>query len=181
MFFMSRWTQFATFGLVIVVVTFFVFGLRVRGEPQPSSGPAPDFTLTTFDGETIRLSQFRGKVVVINFWASWCIPCRDESPFLEKTWRDYKNRGVVFIGVDWSDPEPDARKYIKEFDLTYYNGTDIGTKIGQLYRIKGVPETFFVSKDGNLQGNALGPITRDSSYMTHAQFIQKLEELIAQK
>ncbi len=176
---MSRWTQFATFGFVIIVVTFFSFGLKVRGELQPSSGSAPEFMLTTFEGEAIRLSQFRGKVVVINFWASWCIPCREEAPFLEQTWRAYKDRGVVFIGVDWSDPEPDARKYIKEFDLTYYNGPDIGTKIGQLYRIRGVPETYFINKDGKLSGNALEPITQESTYMTHAQFIQKLEELIA--
>ncbi|MBI3741826.1 MAG: TlpA family protein disulfide reductase [Chloroflexi bacterium] len=162
----------------MAIVAFFAFGLKVRGEPQPSSGLAPDFTLITFNEETIRLSQLRGQVVVINFWASWCIPCRAEAPFLEKTFRDYKNRGVVFIGVDWSDPEPDARKYIAEFNLTYYNGPDIGTKIGQLYRIRGVPETFFVGKDGNLYGNALGPITRDSSYMTHAQFIAKLDELL---
>lgn len=178
---MSRWTQFAVFGFVIAAVVFFSFGLKIRGESQPSSGLAADFALTTFDEQTIRLSQFRGQVVVINFWASWCIPCREEAPFLEQTYRAYKDRGVIFIGVDWSDPEPDARKYIKEFDLTYYNGPDIGTKIGQLYRIKGVPETFFVGKDGNLHGNVLGPITRESTYMTHAQFIQKLEELIAQR
>lgn len=178
---MSRWIQLSVFGLVIALIAFFAFGLRVRGESQLSSGPAPDFTLTTFDGETIRLSQFRGKVGVINFWASWCIPCRDEAPFLEKTWRAYKDRDVVFIGVDWNDPESNAQAYIKEFNITYLNGPDIGNKIGYVYRIKGVPETYFVGKDGNLHGNVLGPITPDSSYMTQIQFIQKLEELIAEK
>ena len=178
---MPRWLQFSIFGFVIAISAFFAFGLRVRGEAQPSSGPAPDFALTTFDGETIRLSQFRGKVVVINFWASWCIPCRDEAPFLEKTWHDYRDRGVVLIGVDWSDPETDARRFIKEFNITYPNGPDIGTKIGQLYRIRGIPETYFVGKDGNLHGNSLGPVLPESPYMTQVQFIQKLDALLAQK
>ena len=178
---MPRWIQVVVFGLVIALIMFFAFGLKIRGEAQLSSGRAPDFTLNTFDGQTVQLSQLRGQVVVINFWASWCIPCREEAPFLEKAWRAYKDRRVVFIGVDWNDPEPDARAYIKEFALTYLNGPDIGNKIGYLYRIKGIPETYFVGKDGNLHGNALGPIAPNSPYMTQAQFIQKLEELIAEQ
>ncbi len=178
---MPRWVQIIIFVAVIAVIGFFAFGLRVRGAPQPATGPAPDFTLKTFDGASIKLSELRGKVVVINFWASWCGPCRDEAVFLEKTWRQYKDRDVVFLGVDWVDPEPDARAYIKEFNITYPTGPDLGTAIGPLYRIKGVPETYFVGRDGNLSGNALGPITKDSVYMTERQFFQKLEELIAQK
>ena len=162
--------------LVVGVVAFFAVGLRARGELQPSAGLAPDFSLTTFDNKTIQLSQLRGKVVVVNFWASWCVPCRDEAAFLEKTSREYRARGVVFIGVDWSDPEPDARKYLKEFNITYANGIDLGTKIGQAYRIRGVPETYFVGKDGTLRGNVLGPITPTSEFMTQAEFLKKLEQ-----
>lgn len=176
---MPRWAQITVFVLVISVLGFFAFGLRARGESQPATGAAPDFTLNTFDGQQVKLSDFRGKVVVINFWASWCVPCRDEAAFLERTWRQYKDRGVVFLGVDWVDPEPDARAYIKEFNITYLNGPDLGSSINPLYKIRGVPETFFVGKDGNLYGNSLGPITPDSSYMTEAQFRQKLEQLLA--
>lgn len=176
---MPRWIQILAFALVIVLILFFGFGLRVRGEAQPSSGPAPDFTITSFEGQEISLTELRGKVVVINFWASWCAPCRDEAPFLERTWQQYKDRGVVFLGVDYVDSETTAKAYLKEFGITYFNGPDIGSEISQRYRIKGVPETYFVGKDGNLSGNALGPITRDSAFMTERQFIQKLEELLA--
>lgn len=178
---MPRWVQIVVFIAVIALIGFFAFGLRVRGAPALGSGPAPDFTLKSFDGQSLKLSDLRGKVVIINFWASWCGPCRDEAAFLEKTWRQYKDRGVVFLGIDYNDVEPNARAYLKEFDITYYNGPDLGGIISPLYRIKGVPETYFVGKDGNLYGNALGPITRDSGYMTEREFIRKIEEMLAQK
>ena len=178
---MSRMFQIAIVLVVIGIIAFFAFGLRFRNELQPSTGVAPDFTITSFDGKTTyTLSQLKGKVVVINFWASWCIPCRDEAALLEKTWKAYKDRGVVFIGIDWSDPEPDALKYIAEFKLTYFNGRDLGTKIGQQYRIKGVPETYFIGKDGTVRGNSLGPITPDSGFMTEAQFTAKLDALLGE-
>ncbi|MCI0478839.1 MAG: TlpA family protein disulfide reductase [Anaerolineales bacterium] len=176
---MPRWIQVLVFVLIIGLILLFAFGLRARGEPPRSSGAAPDFAITSFEGQTIKLSELRGKVVVINFWASWCAPCRDEAPFLEKTWRQYKDRGVVFIGVDYIDSETAAKAYLKEFGITYFNGPDIGSEIYQRYRAKGVPETYFVGKDGNLAGNALGPIARDSMFMTERAFVQKLEELLA--
>ena len=176
---MPRWIQVLVFVLIIGLILLFAFGLRARGEPQVSSGPAPDFSITSFEGQTIKLSELRGKVVVINIWASWCVPCRDEAPFLQKTWQQYRDRGVVFIGVDYVDSETAAKAFLKEFGVTYFNGPDIGSEIYQRFRAKGVPETYFVGKDGNLAGNALGPITRDSTYMTERAFVQKLEELLA--
>jgi len=179
---LSRWGQIAIVAVIIGTVAFFAVGLRLRGQSQPALGPAPEFSISSFDAKSsLTLAQLRGQVVVINFWASWCDPCREEAEFLEKTWRAYRDRGVVFIGVDWSDPEADAQKYIAQYKLSYFNGPDLGTKIGQAYRIRGVPETYFVDKRGNLRGNALGPITPESGFMTEAQFIAKLEELIAEK
>jgi cytochrome c biogenesis protein CcmG/thiol:disulfide interchange protein DsbE len=174
-----RWIQVLVFVLIIGLILLFAFGLRARGETQVSSGPAPDFGITSFEGQTIKLSELRGKVVVVNIWASWCVPCRDEAPFFQKTWQQYKDRGVVFIGVDYVDSETAAKAYLKEFGITYFNGPDIGSEIYQRFRAKGVPETYFVGKDGNLAGNALGPIARDSAYMTERAFVQKLEELLA--
>ena len=113
---------------------------QVQKKPM-EKGLAPDFTLTSFKGQTYTLSQLRGKVGIINFWASWCPPCREEAAYLEQTWRKYKDKGVIFIGVDYADAEKPALAYIKEFDITYFNGPDLGTRISQSYNIKGVPET----------------------------------------
>ena len=100
--------------LVGVVAVAAVFGLALidRNAGQPTSGPAPDFTLTTLDGQDVRLSDLRGQVVVINFWASWCVPCRDEAPALQAVWERYRDRGVVLLGVAWTDTERNARAFI---------------------------------------------------------------------
>ncbi len=167
------WPHYTAFGLVIALLALLAWRLtKVQNGPL-SEGKAPDFTLTTFQGETITLSELRGRVVVINFWASWCPPCRQEAPYLEATWRKYKEQGVVFIGVDYVDTEPEALAYIEEFDITYPNGPDLQTRISQAYNIQGVPETFFIAKDGTLRGVHIGPLVPP-------QLDQKIEELLAE-
>ncbi len=158
----SGWGRVARWAAVLLVVG--LIALLGWGVVQAATGPrdsgmAPDFTLTGFDGRTVTLSQLRGQVVIVNFWASWCPPCREEAAYLERTWRKYEGTGVVFIGVDWVDTQKEALAYIKEFDITYLNGPDIGTRIAQAYRIQGVPETFFVDKMGRLRGVKIGPLS----------------------
>jgi cytochrome c biogenesis protein CcmG/thiol:disulfide interchange protein DsbE len=158
----GRWGWIArSFAVLGVVALLGLVGWgMVRAQAGPkSSGLAPDFTIHTFDGESVTLSELRGQVVVINFWASWCPPCRDEAPYLERTWREYQDQGVVFIGVDYVDTEPEALAYIEEFDITYPNGPDLRTEISQAYQIQGVPETFFVGVDGTLRGAKIGPLS----------------------
>jgi cytochrome c biogenesis protein CcmG, thiol:disulfide interchange protein DsbE len=136
-----------------IVITAVVVGLALarQGLSQPTSGPAPDFTVTTFDGETIRLSDLRGQVVVINFWASWCGPCREEAPALERVWQRYREQGVVILGVTYADNERDSRAFIDEFGMTYPNAPDIGTFISkEQYHIVGVPESFVIDQNGNV-------------------------------
>lgn len=152
------WPKILAYGFVLSLLGLLGWGLlKVSAGPR-SEGPAPDFSLQTFDGQEIVLSELRGKAVIINFWASWCPPCREEAAYLESTWRNYKDQGVVFLGVDYVDTEAEALAYITEFNITYPNGPDIGTRISQAYRIQGVPETFFVAKDGTLRGVKIGPL-----------------------
>jgi len=140
---------------------------------QVDSGTAPDFTITSFESETITLSELRGQVVIINFWASWCPPCREEAAYLEATWRKYQDRGVFFIGVDYADTEKEALAYLKEFDITYFNGPDIGTRISHDYRMGGVPETFYLTKNGELHGLKIGPLYPP-------ELDRRIEELLAE-
>ena len=122
--------------------------------------PAPDFTLTTFEGTAISLEDLRGKPVVINFWASWCPPCRIEAPLIERTWREYKNRGLIFLGVNIQDRKEDALNYIREFDITYPNGPDPTGEISIDYGVSGLPVTFFVSSKGEIVRRWVGAIEK---------------------
>jgi cytochrome c biogenesis protein CcmG/thiol:disulfide interchange protein DsbE len=111
---------------------------------------APSFTLTLFDGKVVRLADFRGKAVLVNFWASWCVPCRAEAGALERAWQKYKDRGVVFLGVNIQDKEEDARAFMKEFGITYLNGQDASGKIAVDYGVWGIPESFFIDPQGRI-------------------------------
>ncbi|MEJ5246929.1 MAG: TlpA disulfide reductase family protein [Caldilinea sp.] len=132
--------------------------IQTNQSEHRASGQAPPFTFTTFDGETISLEDLRGRGVVLNFWASWCAPCRDEAPLLEAMWRREKDNGIVFIGLDYLDQEPAARAYLAEFNITYPNGPDLQSAAARRYGIKGVPETFFIDPDGVIQEVVVGPI-----------------------
>lgn len=168
-----KWGRIAAYGLLVVLVGFLALGLLNAYKAPLEAGKAPDITITTFEGEPVTLSELRGQVVIINFWASWCDPCREEAAYLENTWRKYQDQGVMFIGIDYVDTEREALAYIDEFDITYPNGPDIGTRISDAYQIQGVPETFFIAKDGTLRGNHIGPLYPPT-------LDEKIEELLAE-
>ena len=113
--------------------------------------PAPDFEVETFDGETLRLSDLNGKVVVLNFWASWCPPCRWEMPFFESMWQEYRDRGVVFVGIAMSDTLEKAGEFAEEAGVTYPIGLDATNEIVRAYEVLSLPTTFFIGKDGNIE------------------------------
>jgi cytochrome c biogenesis protein CcmG/thiol:disulfide interchange protein DsbE len=124
--------------------------------------PATPFTLTAFGGTPIALEALRGKVVVVNFWASWCNPaCYDEAPVLERAWRTYRDRGVVVVGVDMQDTPDAAQAFIERFGLTFPNAPDVGGKLAVEYGVYGVPETFFVDRRGRIHAKHVGALTDD--------------------
>jgi cytochrome c biogenesis protein CcmG, thiol:disulfide interchange protein DsbE len=142
-----------------------VFGLALarQNKSQPKSGPAPEFSLTTFDGQSFKLSDLKGKVVMINFWASWCGPCKDEAPALQATWDAYKSRGdVVFVGIAYADNGPRSLDFIKQYGVTYLNGPDLGTRISENYNIQGVPESFIIDRNGNVAEFIYAGITKSA-------------------
>jgi len=136
-------------GFVLMVI---LIGIQLARQnmTQPTAGLAPDFSLTTFDGDIFNLADQRGKVVIINFWASWCIPCRDEAPILQSIWKRYRSRDVVVVGVAYLDMEQGSRDFISEFNITYPNGHDIHSRVSDAYHITGVPETFIVDQNGEI-------------------------------
>ena len=146
------WMTILAFTALLGFLIFIGVGLqRAQAGPITIGKKVPNFDLTTFDGETIRLENLLGKVVVINFWASWCDPCAQEAEIIEQVWREYEPGGeVVFLGIGYTDIEPKALAYLEQYDITYPNGPDLGTKISQMFRIRGVPETYFIDREGKL-------------------------------
>ncbi len=143
----------------------FTLNKRQQGTVQPGD-VIPDFTLPLFSdyeyaGQSeIKLSDLRGKVVVLNFWASWCKPCEQEAAELQEAWELYEPTGqVIFLGADYVDTEPEARVYLQKYGINFPNGPDMGTRVSQLFRIQGVPETYFIDKAGVLRYVQVGPFT----------------------
>lgn len=126
---------------------------------QPPVETAPDFEITLFEnGLTLNLSELYGKGVVINFWASWCIPCQKEMPALENAWRRYQDVGIVLVGVNLWDEEADARAFLNEYAVTYPNGIDSQDQISSDYNIQGIPTTWFIAPDGTVVRKVMGPL-----------------------
>ena len=161
------WAQIIIWVFLIGLLAIVAMGLRraQQGTVQPGQ-KIDNFTLPLYSGyeyegkSEVSLDDLHGKVVVMNFWASWCKPCEQEAAELQEVWEEYEPTGeVVFLGADYVDTEPNARVYLKKFGITFPNGPDLATKISQYFRIKGVPETYFIDQEGVLRYVQVGPFT----------------------
>jgi cytochrome c biogenesis protein CcmG/thiol:disulfide interchange protein DsbE len=157
-----------------VAVVAALFGLLIwkiaQGESEVTSElrrggtpAAPAFTLERLDGKgPLSTESLRGKTVVINFWASWCGPCKDETPVLQEAWRKWRSKDVVFVGIDYKDVRGDARRFLARYGVTYPNVYDgKGSTVGR-FGATGVPETFFVDKRGRVRYRIAGPVEEAS-------------------
>ena len=130
------------------------------GSASPIGTVAPDFQLRTLTGETVKLSDFRGRPVVINFWASWCGPCKAEMPLLSKTYNELKDQGLVILAVDVQELEAVVEKYVKDNNLPFTILLDRNGEIANLYRARGLPTTYFVDPEGKVQSWQVGTLTQ---------------------
>ena len=157
-----------TLGTAVLLAGFLALALALalqlarQNARQPTGGSAPDFHLKLFDGGELRLSELRGQVLLLNFWASWCPPCRDEAPDLQALHSDFSEAGLTVIGINILESSREkALDFIDEFGLSYPNGEDTGQFIAKLYRVEAPPESFLIDRTGEIQRFVLGAVSYD--------------------
>ncbi len=129
--------------------------------PAPRIGRlAPDFTLVDLEGNLVTLSDFRGETVFLNFWATWCPPCRAEMPEMEAVYQEYKDKGVVVIGVDVQEAEEEVRQYVQQGGYSWTFVLDTTGEVTVSYKITGIPTSFFIDREGVIQAMNIGAMTK---------------------
>ncbi len=132
---------------------------------------APDFTLTDLTGQAVTLSALRGRVVVLNFWATWCPPCRSEVPALQAAYQQYQSRGVALIGIDLKEDAATIQQFIAPYGVTYPIVRDETGRVSSQYQVAGIPTTIIIDADGVIRARHIGPVTE-------AQFAEYVEPLL---
>ena len=153
--------QLGAVALVLALLGLLVWKVAGGEEADARVGePAPDFALPLLDDRerTVALDSFRGRTVVVNFWASWCRPCRDEAPILQRAWEERRDDGVVVIGVDSRDFVSDGRAFVREFGITYPNVYDGKATLFGPWGLTGLPETFVIDRRGVIVEHIVGPV-----------------------
>lgn len=130
-------------------------------QAYPAATPAPALKLSTLDGRTLDLAAYRGRPVLLNFWATWCGPCVREFPLLRRTSDQRRSQGLVVLGVLVNDSPGNARKFVRAHGGTWPVGIDQGARAAAAFKVVGLPETVFVRKDGTLATRVLGELTQD--------------------
>ena len=175
---MRRYLRWLIPAAALPVLGLLAYGFRVNPRDIPTpliDRPAAAFALTSYAGEPVSLDAYRGRVVVVNFWASWCHPaCYEEAPVLERNWRAYRDRDVVVLGVDIQDKAEAAKKFIADFALTFPNALDAAGRVSVDYGVYGVPETFFIDRRGRIRAKHVGAVTDEA-------FRHQVERLLAER
>lgn len=159
---MRRIARYAAVAVILGLAV--VLTLAFRRDPHDiKTGtvgkPAPAFALPSLsDGSTISLEQYRGKIVVLNFWSSWCIPCKEENPALAEVWERYRGSDVVLVGIVFQDTMAAARDYTARLGNTWPSAVDDSGQVALGYGVFGPPETYFIGVDGVIAGRHIGPI-----------------------
>lgn len=162
----------------IVIVLALIFGIKLFIGDQTTQSPligeqAPAFNLQVWgSSNSVSISSLHGKPVVLNLWASWCIPCRQEAPALESAWQQYQSQGVEFIGVDVQDTQQAGQQFISENGITYPIVTDADGHLSINYGMTGVPETYFISPSGRIVGKIAGPLDAQSISTSMQQLLK---------
>lgn len=147
--------------LALVAAAWFGVHWLASAEDRPhlNDGQAPPLQMAAFDGQPIDLAALRGQGVVVNFWASWCAPCRVEAELFEAAWRTEKDHGIAFVGVNSQDTNEAAQAFLTAFAVSYPNGVDPNGEWGHSFGVAGLPTTFFIDPQGEIQAVVWGPIT----------------------
>jgi cytochrome c biogenesis protein CcmG/thiol:disulfide interchange protein DsbE len=165
------WVILTAFVVLLAFLALIAWGLRraMSGSIQVGD-TVPDIQMVTFDGQTIHSKDLAGKVIVINFWASWCKPCEQEAADLEEAYQQLSSTGeVAFLGLAYVDTESHSLEYLDKFGITYPNGPDLRTTVSQMFRITGVPETYVIGPDGSLKYVKVGPFGSTSEILAAIQ------------
>jgi cytochrome c biogenesis protein CcmG/thiol:disulfide interchange protein DsbE len=159
------WIPVAAALAVAALLALLFYGLtteRIQAgiAPRPNA-IAPDFSLQSFDGRMVNLADLRGKTVVLNFWASWCIPCRDEQPVLNAVAKRYSDGNVAFVGINMQDTRPDALSFLQQYHVSYAEVVDPDGKVYINYGVVGVPETYVLDREGRIRQKLVGPVVEE--------------------
>ena len=160
--------QAAAVAAVAALLALLVWKLAQGGSDIPAAVKegravaAPSFTLPRLDKEgSLSLAELRGRPVIVNFWASWCGPCKDEAPALEEVWQRHRGDGLVLVGIDYDDLRSDARRFARRYGMTYPIVYDRDKEAVRAYGLTGLPETFFIDRRGRVVGQIIGNVNSD--------------------
>lgn len=149
-------------GILLIVVLVLVFSRSERFKPVEAGMQAPDFILPDLKGQMKSLSNYKGKVVFLNFWATWCKPCREEMPSMQELYTALMGKNFEILAVSIDKGKPEVEKFVKEYGLTFPILHDRKSKVKEVYKTTGVPETFIIDQNGMIAEKVMGP--RDWRY-----------------